>query len=875
MTNQALTPGIVLQGGGNRYRIEKVLGQGSFGITYLATTHMKAKAVLKGSLGEIESETEQIVKVAVKEFFMKETNSRSHDGSTVEGTSGELTAKYRKKFRKEAENLSHLNHPNIVKVLEVFDANNTTYYAMQYIPGQNLDDYIKSEGHLGEGEAIGIIRVVAEALRYMHKRNMLHLDLKPKNIMLDTTGIPYLIDFGLSKQYDDNGEPESSTTIGLGTPGYAPIEQANYRQDGSFPATLDIYALGATLYKMVAGKTPPVASDVLSDGLPIRGLVAVGEIYVSAKIMSALEKAMQPSKKYRPQSVSQFLGLLDKNDLKKERVNENGAEIFIRCPSCSTTLQVQYEARLNSKEVRCPICNNTVDFHQYRPADLSGTVLQNRAIYRIEDVLEHGDYDITYLATASPIGLNDFISEEKVIIKEFFMKEAHSRGYDGLVMVNDEWTDESVNKYREKFLKVANNYSILNHPNIVKVLEVFNANNTCYCVMQYIKGQHLDDYIRSKGSIEEQDAIGIIKKVAEAVRYMHEMRILHLNLNPSNILLDNKNTPYLKGCFFDLYDIDPESDETIINSFGSNDHYRPLEQNSNWMKYHSFSVTLDVYALGATLYRMVSGCLPPMAHTVLEEGILHKPPYVSTRLWSLIKQSLQTRREDRPQSVEQFLNMLNNIEAFKIENALSKKKTKDLKTEIKKETYQLVEDTSITGNGVLIPFTEKTKLFIFTHIHVSPQSVKDFVTMTYKVSQNNIEISYLRNDHAPYDYKQKVQLSKTGFKEILEMLMAQNFQNLSFGSLSENEEYDEIKLMTYNTPQLSKDGLATKYSTKINSKSFMQGGATAPWIYVEKLIQNKVPALKDWINKCNKKIEKSQTSGHTKETQYKEGCCIC
>ena len=165
--------------------------------------------------------------VAIKEFFMSEVNSRRSDGSSVEGSSGSVFANYRKKFKKEAENLSKLSLSNIVKVVDVFDENNTTYYVMEFIEGKNLDDYIKQKGSLPEPEAISIIKEVGNALEYMHSRKMLHLDIKPKNIMRKPDGTIYLIDFGLSKQFTDNGEPESSTSIGLGTPGYAPIEQSS------------------------------------------------------------------------------------------------------------------------------------------------------------------------------------------------------------------------------------------------------------------------------------------------------------------------------------------------------------------------------------------------------------------------------------------------------------------------------------------------------------------------------------------------------------------------------------------------------------------------------------------------------------------------
>lgn len=285
-----LKEGSVLKGG--KYKIVKVLGQGSFGITYLAQTRIS----IDGQLGKMDVN----VNVTIKEFFMSDLNSRSSDGTNVERTSSTLVKKYLNKFRKEAENLARLHHPNIVKVLEVFDENNTTYYVMEYVDGETIDEYIKSKGHLSESESLRITQDVCAALSYMHEHNMLHLDLKPKNIMRNSEGRIFLIDFGLAKQFTEDGEPESSTSLGLGTPGYAPIEQANYKGDGSFPVTLDIYALGASLYKMLTGKTPPESSYILNEGFPESVLLQMG---ISVEVISLVEKAMASMKKDRYQNV--------------------------------------------------------------------------------------------------------------------------------------------------------------------------------------------------------------------------------------------------------------------------------------------------------------------------------------------------------------------------------------------------------------------------------------------------------------------------------------------------------------------------------------------------------------------------------------------
>ncbi|MCI5756783.1 MAG: bifunctional serine/threonine-protein kinase/formylglycine-generating enzyme family protein [Bacteroidales bacterium] len=289
-----LKQGTLLQGG--KYKIEATLGQGSFGITYLGT----ARFTIHGGLGAMEV----VTKVAIKEFFMHEMNVRDRDGKTVEGSSSSVFTNYRHRFRREAENLAKLNHPNIIRVYDVFDENGTTYYSMEYVEGLTLDAYIQQHHPLPEADAVAILGRVCSALSFMHSQRMLHLDLKPKNIMCSTKGEVFLIDFGLSKQFGANGEPESSTTIGAGTPGYAPIEQVKQIKDGTFPATLDIYALGATIYKTLTGQRPPEATDILNDGFPDGPLV---QLHRSPSLIKVIARCMSPMRKDRYQTVADLL----------------------------------------------------------------------------------------------------------------------------------------------------------------------------------------------------------------------------------------------------------------------------------------------------------------------------------------------------------------------------------------------------------------------------------------------------------------------------------------------------------------------------------------------------------------------------------------
>ena len=281
-----LNTGHLLAGG--RYRIERVLGQGGFGITYLAEQTGLAR------------------KVAIKEFFMKELCNREGDTSHVTVPSmgsREMVDRFREKFIKEARAIARLSHKHIVRIIDVFEENNTAYYVMEYVGGGSLGE--KSKGcALPEDDAVRYIRQLASALDYVHSQRMMHLDVKPGNVLLNSDDEAVLIDFGLSKQYDMSGEQTSSTPVGI-SHGYAPLEQYKRGGVGTFSPATDIYSLGATLYRLLTGETPPEAGDVNDEGLP----ALPGN--VSAPVRKAVEAAMQPRRKDRPQSIDEFIALLD------------------------------------------------------------------------------------------------------------------------------------------------------------------------------------------------------------------------------------------------------------------------------------------------------------------------------------------------------------------------------------------------------------------------------------------------------------------------------------------------------------------------------------------------------------------------------------
>lgn len=294
-----LPAGTLLQKG--KYTIINKLGQGGFGITYLASMMID----VQGPLGKITTK----VNVAIKEFFMKEVCIREEsDYSVTVPTVGsqEYVEKYRAKFRKEAELLSKFNHPNIVRVLDVFDENGTTYSVMEYLDGGSLQSYIKKHKTVEEAKAVDFARQIADALGYMHERHFCHLDVKPNNVMLNSDCSKVsLIDFGLSKRYNEDGQQTSSTPIAL-SEGYAPMEQYEGGMD-EFSPTSDIYSLGATLFCMLTGQKPPKASTILNEGLPEI------TIPVQPNIINAIIKSMSPKRLDRQQTAQEFVAMLENN----------------------------------------------------------------------------------------------------------------------------------------------------------------------------------------------------------------------------------------------------------------------------------------------------------------------------------------------------------------------------------------------------------------------------------------------------------------------------------------------------------------------------------------------------------------------------------
>ena len=280
-----LPVGTLLRAGS--YRIERQISSGGFGNTYV---------VRNISFDEV---------YAMKEFFMKGVNLRNGSDVTVSITDNKTTFEsQRNKFKKEAKRLRKLNNPHIVKVHDLFDENGTVYYVMDLIDGHTLSDIVKKDGPMSEEMAMNIFWQILEALDVVHNQNpmMLHLDIKPSNIMVDKSGNAYLLDFGSSKQVDsDHNMTSSAFTM---TPGYAPSELIDHNPNRIGPWT-DLYELGATIYHLLTGQQPPTISEISEEGNDAFSFPKT----ISNKTREYILWLMSLSRTKRPKSVRDVYGL--------------------------------------------------------------------------------------------------------------------------------------------------------------------------------------------------------------------------------------------------------------------------------------------------------------------------------------------------------------------------------------------------------------------------------------------------------------------------------------------------------------------------------------------------------------------------------------
>jgi len=286
--HNALPPGTML----HEQEIVRVLGEGSFGIVYLA----------KGKyLGDL---------VAIKEYLPAELATRI-DGKTIAPTSSANEGNFRwgrEKFLEEARLLWQLtnprSHPNIVAVRRFFELNGSVYLVMDYEEGEALSAVLKRRGPLPEAAIWPILEPLLDGLERVHAAHITHRDIKPDNVLIRADGSPVLLDFGAARLALDTRTQSAFNAL---SPAYAAIEQ--HLAEGQIGPWTDIYGLGATLYRLVTGKLPQAPLERTIEPKHRPAMEAAGSRY-SETLLKAIDAALGLNAKDRPQSVAEWRALL-------------------------------------------------------------------------------------------------------------------------------------------------------------------------------------------------------------------------------------------------------------------------------------------------------------------------------------------------------------------------------------------------------------------------------------------------------------------------------------------------------------------------------------------------------------------------------------
>ena len=271
----------------SEFRIDRILGSGGFGITYAAY------------------DTDLMRKMAIKEFFpvVLATRLSSYEVSTQDEEGAREFGRQLKRFLNEATILAQLDHPNLVRVSRYMRANGTAYFVMEYIEGATLEQHFGSSlGLPTEADIRSVLDQILAGLECLHGRNLLHRDLKPDNILM-TGRRAVIIDLGVAK----SATPYSVTGEAFCTPGYTPFEQ--YQTHGDMGPWTDLYALGATMHKLLTGQAPPEALKRL-DQDPYQPLARRLAGQYSQPLLQAIDRALAVNVRDRPQSVAVFRKLL-------------------------------------------------------------------------------------------------------------------------------------------------------------------------------------------------------------------------------------------------------------------------------------------------------------------------------------------------------------------------------------------------------------------------------------------------------------------------------------------------------------------------------------------------------------------------------------
>ena len=532
----------------------------------------------------------------------------------------------------------------------IVGVNNTAYLILEYIEGQTVENYVSKEGVMSFVDSLNLLSPIFEAIDKLHKKNIFHLLLNPRNITITHDGVR-LIDF-----HDESYMHQLRLNLGetLLVQGF--IAPEFYTNGATMGVSIDVYNLAAILYYTITGKAPTNSYKHMIDR-KVESPSALGANIDSLQ-ESALLKALANSPTDRYQSVNQFYEALRVNtnlnsdnnitpNLQDETLGIESVDSYAKhlCLGCMTYFE--------SPLIPCPVCGWTgiPDNIKFLPMLPIGSILVNR--YVIGRLMFHNEGSMTYIAW-------DSTDKKKVAIKEFFL-----RGF-GICMRRNKngnvpscWDEKFFDNCKEKFYNKAQCLTKLIHPSLVHVQDAFKTNNTIYAVLEFVDGKTFDEILdEHEKKLPLSNIIDTLSPIFDALEFIHKAGFLYENLSLDNIIFTQSGVKLMDFCESSIDYLEKQDENADFDLV-----FRPYPISFERMSPNGkVGAWCDVYAMAFIVYRSITGEWPTPVFFRLHNDCLKAPStfgiHISVEQEKALLKGLAVNHKDRYQTMRDFYDAL-------------------------------------------------------------------------------------------------------------------------------------------------------------------------------------------------------------------------
>ena len=534
--------------------------------------------------------------------------------------------------------------------------NNTAYLIMEYIEGQTVEDYVRKTGSMSFADSLKMLSPIFEAIDKLHKRNIFHLLLNPRNIILTNDGVR-LIDF-----HDESYMYKLQLNFGETLLMQSFIAPEFYTSSEITGDPIDVYNLAAILYYTITGKAPANSYEHMIDK-NVESPSTLGANITSLQ-ESALLKALANSPTDRYQSVNQFYEALTVNtnlnsynntapDSQTETLVTESVDPYAKhlCLGCMTYFE--------SPLIPCPVCGWTgiPDNIKFLPMLPIGSILVNR--YIIGRLMFRNEGSMTYIAW-------DNAYKKKVAIKEFFLSGfgiSMRRNKNG--SVSSCWDKDFFDNCKEKFYNKARSLTSLVHPSLVRVHDAFKTNNTVYAVLEFVDGKTLEEILdEHEKKLPLSSIIDMLSPVFDAMELIHKAGFLYENLSLNNIIFTQSGVKLMDFCESSIDYLEKQDEDADFDLV-----FRPYPIPDERMSPNGkVGAWCDVYAMAFIIYRSITGEWPTPVFFRLHNDCLESPSmlgiHISVEQDKVLLKGLAVNYKDRYQTMREFYDALIGVQDY-------------------------------------------------------------------------------------------------------------------------------------------------------------------------------------------------------------------